>query len=74
MEIAKITSKGQTTIPVSIRRAASLETGDTIVFELKDDYVILRKITLPSDEYLKNISSTLNEWMTKEDEEAWNDL
>ena len=32
MEIAKISSKGQITIPVSIRNKLKLKTGDKIVF------------------------------------------
>ncbi len=74
MHIAKITSKGQTTIPVSIRKAAQLENGDSVLFELKEDYVILKKIRLPEDDYLKSISATLHEWHSPEDEEAWSEL
>ncbi|MDR0854618.1 MAG: AbrB/MazE/SpoVT family DNA-binding domain-containing protein [Clostridiales Family XIII bacterium] len=32
MEIAKITSKGQLTVPVDIRRKLNLSTGDKVVF------------------------------------------
>ncbi len=74
MHIAKITSKGQTTIPVSIRKAAQLENGDSVLFELKEDYVILKKIRLPEDDYLQSISATLQEWDSPEDEEAWSEL
>jgi antitoxin PrlF len=74
MQIGKITSKGQTTIPASIRKAAKLEEGDRVLFEVKEYYVILRKIKLPADDYLKNISPTLNEWLSPEDEEAWSEL
>ena len=31
--MVRVTSKGQVTIPVEIRRALSLETGDTLIFE-----------------------------------------
>lgn len=34
----------------------------------------MRKIKLPADDYLKNISSTLNEWLSPEDEEARSEL
>ncbi|EAT58168.1 AbrB/MazE/SpoVT family DNA-binding domain-containing protein [Chlorobium ferrooxidans] len=74
MDIAKITSKGQTTIPVSIRKAAQLEAGDTVTFEYKNDSVIIRKIRMAGDDYLKSISETLNEWNSAEDEEAWHEL
>ncbi|NTW69329.1 MAG: AbrB/MazE/SpoVT family DNA-binding domain-containing protein [Chlorobiaceae bacterium] len=74
MDIAKITSKGQTTIPVSIRKAAKLQVGDTVTFEFKNDSVIIRKIKIPSDDYLKSISETLTEWNSVEDEKAWHEL
>ncbi|ABL65669.1 AbrB/MazE/SpoVT family DNA-binding domain-containing protein [Chlorobium phaeobacteroides] len=74
MQIGEITSKGQTTIPASIRKAVKLEEGDRVLFEVKEDYVIMRKIKLPADDYLKNISSTLNEWLSPEDEEARSEL
>jgi AbrB family looped-hinge helix DNA binding protein len=40
---AKITSKGQVTIPAAVRDALGLEQGDTLAFEVKVDYVIVRK-------------------------------
>ena len=72
MHIARITSKGQTTIPVSIRKAAHLNAGDRLTFEVKGDYLLIRKINLLDDEYLKGVSDSLNEWSSPEDEEAWN--
>ena len=41
MELAKITSKGQITLPISIRRALSLKDGDKIAFvEMNGQYVL----------------------------------
>jgi len=37
---AKVTSKGQVTVPVEVRRALGLETGDFIALEVRDDYVV----------------------------------
>lgn len=74
MHIARITSKGQTTIPVSIRKAAHLNVGDTLTFEVKGDYLLVRKIKVSNDEYLKGVSETINEWSSPEDEEAWSAL
>lgn len=39
---AKITSKGQVTIPRAIRHALHVEEGDTVVFDIVDDGVRLR--------------------------------
>jgi len=74
MQIARITAKGQTTIPVSIRKAAHMEAGDTLAFEIKGDHVIVTKIKTPADAYLKGLEETFNEWSSQGDEEAWNGL
>ncbi len=39
---AKITSKGQVTIPCDIRHALRVEKGDTVIFEVADDGVRIR--------------------------------
>lgn len=41
MELAKITSKGQITLPISIRRMLNLKDGDKVAFIEKDGYFIL---------------------------------
>ncbi len=74
MELAKITSKGQVTIPAAIRKAAQLKESDLLVFEIEGDHLVIRKIQSPVDTYLNGVSATLNEWASEEDEEAWNDL
>jgi len=40
---ARVTSKGQVTVPVEIRRALGVEEGDTLVFEVAGAYATLRK-------------------------------
>ncbi|MDE7215526.1 MAG: hypothetical protein K2O08_01835 [Clostridia bacterium] len=41
MEIAKLTSKGQLTLPISIRRQLGLDCGDKVAFMEKDGEFIL---------------------------------
>ena len=41
MELAKITSKGQITLPISIRRMLNLKDGDKVAFIETDGYYIL---------------------------------
>ena len=41
MEVAKITSKGQITIPISIRRRLELNEGDKVLFIYKPDGVMM---------------------------------
>ena len=41
MELAKITSKGQITLPINIRRALNLKDGDKVAFvEMNGQYVL----------------------------------
>ena len=40
MSTATITSKGQVTIPVDVRRSMHLETGDRVEFRVRDDGVV----------------------------------
>ncbi|RPJ35579.1 MAG: AbrB/MazE/SpoVT family DNA-binding domain-containing protein [Verrucomicrobiaceae bacterium] len=42
MTHSTITSKGQTTLPASIRRALHLKTGDRILYEIQDGSVVIR--------------------------------
>ena len=74
MELAKITSKGQVTIPAAIRKAARLKESDVLTFEVEGDHLIVRKIKVPVDNYVNSIPETLKEWVSEEDEEAWGDL
>ena len=41
MEVAKVTSKGQITIPISIRRQLGINEGDKVLFIYKPDGVLM---------------------------------
>ena len=41
MEVAKVTSKGQITIPISIRRKLEINEGDKVLFVYKTDGVMM---------------------------------
>lgn len=43
MPDAKITSKGQVTIPAEVRRALGLKMGDTLAFEVQAEYMVVHK-------------------------------
>ncbi len=45
MELARITSKGQITLPIAIRRKLGLEKGDKVVFLEDQGRIILLKST-----------------------------
>lgn len=74
-QLAKISSKGQVTIPAEVRKKLHLETGDTLVWETGDDGRIwVRRIEPLDVDYLSAVSGTLSEWNSAEDEEAYRDL
>lgn len=72
---ARLTSKYQATVPKGIREHLHLEGGDHILYELlPDDSVIIRKIAPLDVEYLQSLNSTMNEWKSDEDEQAYKNL
>jgi antitoxin PrlF len=73
--VAKITAKGQTTIPRDVRVALDVAPGDLIVWELAGNGTATVRRVQPLDiEYLRAIESTLTEWAEPADEEAYRDL
>ena len=55
MELAKITSKGQITLPISIRRVLNLKDGDKVAFIEKDgNFIVVNPISLAIDEVRKD--------------------
>lgn len=73
--IAKITAKGQTTIPQEIRAVLNVKPGDLIAWEpASNGSVQVRRITPLDVEYLRAVEGTLSEWAGAADEEAYRDL
>lgn len=73
--VAKITAKGQTTIPADIRAALGVGPGDLLVWDIASDGVAQVRRVRPIDlEYLKAVEGTLTEWNSPEDEDAYRDL
>ncbi len=75
MELARVTAKGQATIPKRIREAAHIREGDLLAFELdSNNQIIIKRIDSPIDAELSAVQETLSEWSSLQDEEAWRDL
>lgn len=51
-----------------------IERGDQILFQVDNDRVYIQKIESADKRYLQSLESTLEEWNSKEDEEAYHDL
>ncbi len=75
MKKSKLTTKHQATIPQEVRKVLKVKAGDHIIFEvLPDNTVVIRK-GMPFDlEYTKALNTTLTEWASKNDEDAYRDL
>lgn len=73
--IAKVTVKGQTTIPQEIRVALQIKPGDLLLWETGDDGVAKVRRVQPLDlAYLRAVEGTLGEWSSPADEEAYRGL
>lgn len=73
--VAKITAKGQTTIPQEIRAAMQVGPGDLIAWELAEDgSARVRRLDPVDLPYLRALEGTLSEWSGAADEQAYHDL
>lgn len=73
--IAKVTSKGQTTIPQEIRALLNVKPGDMLAWEaLPSGEVRVRRVEPMDLEYLRAVEGTLSEWAGAADEEAYRGL
>jgi antitoxin PrlF len=68
---SKLTSKAQTTVPRAVRAALQLGVGDTIVYAIEDDHVIMTKAVAPSPEI---ITASYEEWDSENDRHAYASL
>jgi len=74
MEFARITSKGQMTLPKKVREQCHMQAGDMLAVSVDGDRVTLRRIAPQADDYLKGVEATFSEWNSPQDDEAWRDL
>ncbi len=71
MELAKITSKGQITLPISIRRVLNLKDGDKVAFIEKDgNYIIVNPVSLAIDEVRKEFEGEADRLGLKTEEDV----
>lgn len=71
---SKLTQKYQATIPEPVRRLLHLEAGDKVAFDIDHETVKLRKARPLDLEFAKSLESTLGEWTSDADEEAYREL
>lgn len=72
---SRLTSKGQATVPLRVRKKLHLEPGDTVIFEEAQAGTVRIRKAEPLDlEFLSALEKTLSEWNSENDEKAYGDL
>ncbi len=74
MHTSKLSSKAQVTLPRKVREALGAKAGDTIAYEVEGNVVKLKRLEPFDAAFHAALSSTLDEWTTDADEEAFRDL
>ncbi len=72
--IARLTSKGQATIPSAVRKHLGVRPGDRVVYEIDGDQVVVRKADANDLPFLRLQDETFSEWLSEADEEAYGSL
>jgi len=74
VNLSRVTSKFQATIPRPVREALGIRAGDRVAYEVERGVVRLRRATPVDLAYAQAVSGTLTEWESKADDEAYRDL
>lgn len=79
-ETARLTSKGQITIPKKVRERLGLEEGEDIVFTVNDDGTATLRPSKPPKETLDEVREELSshdvdvDKLMRESKQAWSNL
>lgn len=74
-QTAKLTSKGQVTVPAEVRKALHLKSGDTLAWEVQGNgKIIVYRVEALDVDYLSALNDTLSEWNSAKDDEAYRNL
>ena len=74
LQTSKLTTPYQATVPTSVRKVLQLKAGDMLGFEINGDEVKLRRATPLDLAFTQALESTLPEWASKEDDQAFKGL
>lgn len=74
IQMSRVSSKGQVTLPKRVREAIGVGPGDAIAYDVAEGVVTLRRLEPIDLAFHAGLESTLVEWGSKEDEEAYGDL
>jgi antitoxin PrlF len=75
MEMSRVTSKYQATVPADVRAALGVSAGDRLIWEVDGDVARVRRIDAgtPMPNATLIDSQSFGEWLSPEDEDAWRD-
>ncbi len=75
MLTSRVTTKGQVTIPVEVRKQLGIRVGDVLTYTLENGSVRVAKLRGFDAEWHAAVASTLaEEWNSAADDEAFADL
>lgn len=74
VQISRVSSKGQVTLPKKVRQAIGVGPGDAVAYDVGKGVVTLRRLEPIDLAFHVAVESTLAEWGSKEDDEAYGDL
>lgn len=65
MQLSKVTTKGQITLPASIRRKAGVKQGDSVAFEIAEGGILIKPVQIKdktdTPEWRKMLKASLKE-------------
>ena len=71
---SRLSGEGQVTLPSEVRSSLKLGAGDLVGYEIRGEEVVLKRVEPFDAVFHAALSSTLEEWSSPEDEEAFRDL
>ncbi len=74
IQMSRVSSKGQVTLPKRVREAIGVGPGDAIAYDVAKGVVTLRRLEPIDLAFHAGLESTLAEWGSKKDDEAYGDL
>ena len=74
VRISRVSSKGQVTLPKQVRDAIGVGPGDAVTYDVVKGVVTLRRLEPIDLAFHAAVESTLVEWNSREDDEAYGDL
>lgn len=74
MLTSKLSAKSQVTIPKEVRDRIGLKPGDSVVYEVQNGVVMLKRMEPFDAAFHAALTETLDEWSTQADSEAFRDL